>query len=160
MLLYSQMWSVGLYLWRVLEVVRRRLPPAFLASVSSGGAPPGLGGLFPNREELPGTGCSMLSSRSWKSNTTQKVNHNIISDIVQTVLFNGNQQKTCSIDTCLAISFLLFSSRFSSSLLWISAMISFSYNNEAHLSQHCDLLEPLSVVGGLVDSEKANRLLR
>lgn len=40
--------------------------------------------------------------------------------------------------TSLAISFLLFSSRFSSSLLWISAMISFSCRIQRHLSQRPD----------------------
>lgn len=39
----------AVYLWREFEVVRRRLPTAFLASVSSGGVFPGVGGLFPSR---------------------------------------------------------------------------------------------------------------
>lgn len=65
----------AVYLWREFEVVRRRLPTAFLASVSLGKPLHGLGGLFPSRLEFAETGCSMLSSRSHKRNSKQKVNY-------------------------------------------------------------------------------------
>lgn len=40
------------YLWREFEVVRRRLPTAFLTSVTSKGALTGVGGLLPSRAEF------------------------------------------------------------------------------------------------------------
>lgn len=69
--IFCERWR-AVYLWRVFEVVRRRLLTAFFASTHSGGALLGLGGLFPSRVGLAHVGCTILSSRSYESEIPQK----------------------------------------------------------------------------------------
>ena len=112
-------WCFALYLWREFEVVRRRLPTAFLASVGSGKPLHGLGGLFPSRLAFADTGCSMLSSRSHKHNSKQKVNYTGSGIFLHEILFMHRYQFGHLLPFLLLSLFLFSSLDFSNNLFFL-----------------------------------------